>query len=126
MSRATTAYASAYQLDRIHTSRLVRGDVRPLVADFNGAMGKARSIVSATWRVTQPQGVRLSDAEIDGKRVEAIMSAGIGCSSIKCEATLDNGQVLVQRFWIGVSTGPWYQGEPTPPATGPYSLTVTA
>lgn len=126
MSRATQAYASNYQLDRIHTSRLVRGDVRPLIANFNGAMDKARSIVSATWRVTQPQGANLSDAAIDGKRVAATLTAGIGCSSVKCEATLDNGQVLVQRFWIGVSSGPWYQGESTPPATGPYSLTVTA
>lgn len=126
--RTTIAYVSGYQRDRIHRSRLVRGEDRPLVANFNGAIGPDRTIVSAIWRCDQPYAVAMADARIvdDGRSTAVDITAQYGSlARIKCQVTLDNGEVYNQLFVVRVQNAPWFRGE-TAPASGPYDLTVTA
>lgn len=124
--RATTAYVSGYQRDRVHRSRLVRGERRELVANFNGVIPEGRIIASATWRTNQAYAANLSGARIDGRQVFATLTAQQGTRAhIKCEVTLDSGDVYNQVFIVSIKTGPWFNGEQSPPA-GPNELTVTA
>lgn len=126
LGRVTRAYVSGYQRDRIHRSRLVRGEKRCLVANFNGAIPPARSIVSVTWRTNQGQGIYMQDARIDGREVTVNITAQTGSeAAVKCEVTLDNGEVYNQLFAISVRQSPWFSGEASPP-TGPQVLTSTA
>lgn len=126
--RVTRAYVSGYQRTRIHGSRLVRGERRCLVADFNGAIPPARSIASVTWRTNQHHAISMANAQIvDGGReviVDITAQAGAG-ATIKCEVTLDNGEVYNQLFHVTVLPAPWFTGETTP-ASGPQALTATA
>lgn len=123
--RTTRAYVSGYDRARVHRSRLVRGDRRCLIADFNGAIPLSRRIVSATWRTNQAYASILSDARIVGREVAVDMTAGSGLARIKCVATLDNGEVYSQLFIVRVIGGPWLQGEASPSA-GPNELAATA
>lgn len=128
LGRTTTAYVSGYQLDRVHQSQLVRGSARQLVANFNGAIPAESLIVSAVWRCLIPQAAFMSNALISEDQrstsVKIVAQIGDG-STVKCQVTLDTGEVYNQVFWIRVYTAPWFQGETSPPPTGPYELTVT-
>jgi hypothetical protein len=129
LGRSTTAYVSGYQLDRVHQARMVRGATRQLVANFNGAIPAGSLIVSAIWRVLVPQSIYMSDAAIseDQRSTSVLIKAQIGCgTTVKCQVTLDTGEVYNQVYWLRVYTAPWFMGETSPPATGPYELTVTA
>lgn len=126
--RATRAFVSGYQRDRVHQSRLVRGEKRCLVANFNGAIPPGRTIASAIWRCDQPYAVAMAAGRIfENDRSTAVdITAQYGNRArIKCQVTLDNGEVYNQLFMVRVFTSPWFQGE-TQPAAGPYDLTVTA
>jgi hypothetical protein len=126
IGRVTRAYVSAYQRDRVHRSRVVRGEKRCLVANFNGAIPAARSIVSATWRVQQGQTVFMESAKVATRESSVVITAGFGHeAAVKCQVTLDNGEVYNQLFVVSVQDSPWFQGEVTPSPTGPYELTVT-
>lgn len=127
--RVTRAYVSGYQRDRVHRSRLVRGERRCLVANFNGAIPPARTIASATWRCDQNQAVYMANPRITdaGRVAEVDITAQIGWGArVKCEAVLDNGEVYTQRFVIRVVSAPYFMGEPTWYAQGPTELTATA
>lgn len=125
LGRVTRAYVSGYQRDRIHRSRLVRGEKRCLVANFNGAIPPARTIASVTWRTNQYQAVFMANARIVGREVAVDITAQIGGPAwVKCEATLDNGEVYNQLFTIEVRHAPWFAGE-TNPASGPSVLTAS-
>jgi hypothetical protein len=126
--RVTRAYVSGYQRDRIHRSRLVRGEKRCLVANFNGAIPASRAIVSATWRCDQNQAVFMANARItDAGRCAAVdITAQIGAGGrVKCQVTLDNGEVYNQLFYVRVFTSPWFMGEVSSFAQGPTELTAT-
>lgn len=127
LGRTTRAYVSGYQRTRVHRSRLVRGEKRCLVADFNGAIPAARSIASVTWRATNPSAAFMADAGVveGGRSARVDVTAGAGCSRIKCEVTLDNGEVYNQLFEVASQSGPWFQGE-SALQTGPYELTAVA
>ncbi len=123
--RATRAYVSGYTRTRVHVIRLPRGEKRCLVADFNGAIAKGRTIASATWRTTNNAAAFMANARIDGRSSSIDLTAQWGSlDSIQCVVTLDNGEVYVQRFELRVSGAPWFEGE-TNPSSGPKSLTVT-
>lgn len=124
--RATRAFVSGYQRTRVHESRLVRGEHRCLVANFNGAIPASRSIASATFRNLNPGAVAMSNPRIIGREAGIDITAqwGIG-ASIKCEVVLDNGEAYNQLFVIRVRQSPWFPGEATP-QTGPSVLSVTA
>lgn len=129
LGRATTAYVSGYQIDRVHHARMVRGAIRSLVANFNGAIPAGSLIVSAAWRCLEPQSIAMSDAVIseDRRSTSVKVAAQIGCgTTVKCQVTLDTGEAYNQVYWLRVLTAPWFMGEASPPATGPYELTVTA
>lgn len=123
LGRVTRAYVSGYQRDRVHASRLVRGEKRCLVANFNGAIPAARSIASVTWRCEQTYTVAMAHARITGREVAVDITAQLqGCAWIKCVATLDNGEAYTQMFRVAVSAAPWFDGEQSPSA-GPAVLT---
>lgn len=127
--RATRAYVSGYQRDRVHRSRLVRGERRCLVANFNGAIPPSRTIATATWRCDQNQAIRMDNARItDAGRVATVdITAQIGAGSrVKCEVTLDNGEIYNQLFVVRVISSPWFVGEQTHYSPGPTVLTATA
>lgn len=125
--RNTTAYVSAYQPTRPHVTRMVRGEVTPLTAEFSGAMPAGTTIASVTWRCSNPWPAYMADAAIDETRATVNLTAQWGyCSAVKCTATLSDGRVLAQLFELKVQEGPWFQGELPNPPSGPYSLTVDA
>jgi hypothetical protein len=123
LGRVTRAYVSGYQRDRVHASRLVRGEKRCLVANFNGAIPAARSIASVTWRCEQTYTVAMANARITGREVAVDITAQLqGCAWVKCVATLDNGEAYTQMFRVFVCAAPWFDGEQSPSA-GPAVLT---
>lgn len=127
--RVTRAYVSGYQRDRIHRSRLVRGERRCLVANFNGAIPRCRTIARVIWRCDQNQAVYMENARIvrEGREVAVDITAQIGWGArVKCEAVLDNGEVYTQLFVIRVVSPPYFMGEPTWYAQGPTELVATA
>lgn len=124
LGRVTRAYVSGYQRDRVHASRLVRGEKRCLVANFNGAIPAARSIASVTWRCEQTYTVVMANARISGREAEVDITAQLqGCAWVKCVATLDNGEVYTQLFRVQVQDATWFDGEPAV-AAGPTSITA--
>lgn len=127
LGRITRCYVSGYTRNRVHDSRLVRGELRCLVANFNGAVDKSRTIVSVTWRMNPSLCVAMSNARIEANAREVavdIRAIWTGEAAIKCEATMDNGEIYTQLFRIDVSDSPWFDGE-YPTASGPTVLTAT-
>ena len=128
LGRVTRCYVSGYQRARVHDSRLVRGESRCLVANFNGAIPPGRTIASVTWRTNQYQSVYMANARIpEGAREVAVdITAQTGSRAwVKCEATMDNGEVYTQLFTIEVLGSPWFACE-TAPSIGPSVLTAEA
>ncbi len=123
MSRTQTAYASAYQRDRVHVSRVTRGESRVLTANFNALMDKADTITSATWRAESGYPMVMSAAAIAGHTasVRVVANAG-GRARMRCTATTSTGDVLTQIFRIDVIGGPYFTGEVIPASNGPTSL----
>lgn len=127
LGRSTRCYVSAFQRDRVHSSTLTRGETRCLVADFNGAIPKLRSIASVTWRCAQGFPVVMSEPAINGRATSIQIKAQYaGTGVFKCEATMDNGEVYTQVFHVGVRSGwwTWFEGEPSP-VQGPTELQVS-
>ena len=125
LGRVTRIYASGYDRARIHDGRLVRGESRCLVVEFNGAIPAGRTIASVTWRCNNPAAVVMSNARIQGGArsvaVDVIAEWSFD-TAIKCEATLDNGERYMQLIRLAVLDAPWFQDD-TAPATGPTALT---
>lgn len=126
----TRANVSAYQRGRVHHSRLVRGEKRCLVANFNGAVDPARTITGVTWRCEQPYYVGMANARIIASGKFAYREAAVditaqlqGYAWLKCEATLDNGELYTQVFTVLVMATPYFYGEAIP-TLGPYTLTA--
>lgn len=126
LGRSTRCYVSAFQGDRVHKSTICRGTVRCLVADFNGALPKARSISSVTWRCDQGFPVVMANARITGRMTAVDITAqAVGCSAFSCESTMDNGEVYIQRFVVEVQRQ-WRLGsDPSTFPQGPTVLTVS-
>lgn len=123
LGRVTRCYVSGYQRTRIHESRLVRGEKRCLVANFNGAFDTDRTITSVTWRCEQPYAAVMSSARVFAREVAVDITAQLpGCSLIKCLVTLDNGEVYTQLFRVLVMDAAWFDVDPGATA-GPMSLT---
>lgn len=125
IGRTTRAVASAYYRTRVHDTRLMMGEKRCLVADFSGVISKARTIVSVTWRCDFGYIAQMSRARIQpGGRSAAVdvVANWIGDSIIRCEATLDNGEVYVQPFRVSVTGDPIFM--PAVSGNGPTVLTA--
>lgn len=124
LGRVTRCYVSGYTRNRVHDSRLTRGELRCLVANYNGAIDKARTITSVTWRMNPSLSVLMSNARIaPGAREVALDIRAIWCgdAAIKCEATMDNGEVYAQLFRVSVDDSPWFDGD-QPATSGPTML----
>lgn len=125
LGRVTRIYASGYERARVHDGQLVRGESRCLVVEFSGAIPPARTVGSVTWRCVDPSVVVMSNARIQpGARSVAIDVRANWPSDtlIKCEATLDNGEVYVQLIHLSV-TDSWWFGDETA-VSGPMVLTA--
>lgn len=121
------ANASAHYRTRIHAVRLMLGERRCLVANFGGAISSARTITKATWRADYGFVALMANARIesDSRSTAVDLTANwLGDSMIRCEATLDNGEVYIQPFRVDVSGDPIFM--PVSQGNGPTALTVTA
>lgn len=117
---------SAYQRTRVHLSRLVRGETRCLIADFNGAISASRSIVSGLWQCDQYNAVVMSNAQGDARTASVLIATpNSGGARLKCTVTLDNGEVYNAAFLVMVRGAPWFQGETGISGSGPSSLAFT-
>lgn len=126
IGRVSHAYASAHDRTRVHSTRLYPREKRALVADFNGAIPRERTIVQAEWRMEVVCAAAMSNASIaaDQRSSQVMLQACYrGYTSIRCQVTLDNGEIYNQQFVIEVLAGPYFGDENT--AAGPQVLTVT-
>jgi len=124
--RTSRCYVSGYVRDRTHSVRLIVSEKRDLVADFNGAMDAVRKIVKARWRTDFGYITTMSNAVIaDDQRSTKVTATAnwIGDQMFHLEATLDNGEVLTQMYYISVSGNPWFL--PSSTIYGPPELIVT-
>ncbi len=126
MSRATTAYASAYQPDRIHVGSFRRRQKVRITVDFTAVVPAGASIVAVTWRTTGPWSLVMSDAQISGSKTSVASDfQQAGCAALKATVTLSDGSIHNQPFEFSVTDCPFF-GEPVAPVQGPQELTVTA
>jgi hypothetical protein len=125
MPRTTTAYASAFQRTREQVIRLPRGEVRGLVANFNGVLDAGETITSATWRLINA-GV-LSDAAIasDGRSTSVTVQAAAAQGSIKVTVVTSDGRTFPVLYRLEVLSSPWFTGETTI-QSGAQTITVNA
>jgi len=125
LGRVTRIYASGYDRARVHDGRLVRGESRCLVVEFNGAIPPARTVMSVTWRCADPSVIVMSNARIQaGARSVAVdvRASWPSQTVLKCEATLDNGERYVQLIELGVRAMRWFADEAAD-VIGPTTLT---
>ena len=127
MSRATKAYVSAYQLDRVHVSRVFRYSKRTYSADFSGALEDGERIAACVWRTVDNVCVVFSnDVSVDkeGRRANVTIQAVLsGCAVLKCEVTTNYGRVLNQLYKVVIAYAPWFIDEPVVSA-GAYSVSL--
>lgn len=125
LGRETRAYVSAFDRTRVHQSRLYRFEKRRLVANFRALLGE-RQIRCATWRIDCPEIGVISDPQISDDAVEtSVMFAAQlgGCATVRCEITLDSGEIYNQVFRVQVREASWFVDDP-PTQSGPFSVTV--
>lgn len=119
------ANVSAYHRTRVHDIRLMMGEKRCLVANLNGAVGKGHTITTVTWRTDFGYVAVIANARIQSDSRSAALDVTanwLGDSIIRCEATLDNGEVYIQTFHVSVSGDPIFM--PSQSTSGPTVLTA--
>ncbi len=122
MPRLTTAYASAYQRDRVHVSRIFRGESRTLSVNFNAVAG-ADAVASVVWRAETGYPLVMSAPLIAGNVASvSILASNSGVALLRCTATLVSGATLVQLFRVEVEGAPYFAGEVIPAVTGPTTV----
>lgn len=125
LGRVTRALVSGYTRARVHDSKLYPNERRCLVANFNGAIPRGLTIARAEWRMDVQNSVSMADARIQGREAQVMITAAYrGEAVLRCEVTLDNGEVYNQLFRVCVLPGPWFGDERT--AVGPLVLVVEA
>lgn len=125
IGRVTRNYVSAHQRDRVHRASLYAKEKRALVTDFNGAIPKERSIVSATWQTDDTSQCVMSQPEAEARQVQVQVAAQYtGHCRIRVDATLDNGEVYSAWHVIRVQPAPYFSNPGW--VTGPRMLTAVA
>lgn len=125
--RATRAYVSAYDRSRVHQSRLYRFEKRCLVANFNGAIPSARTIVSAVWRTDAPYIGVMSSPLISANQRETTVLLQTqlgGWMNVRAEVTLDNGEIYNQAYRVNVREAGLFNDDPAL-SSGPFSVSVS-
>lgn len=103
MSRATKAYASAYQPGRVHESRIAVGESRALECDVNGALN-GETIVSARCANDNPAAFTLSGLSQEGGLLSVtVTGATSGRGQVLMLATTSAGRVIGQQFDLCVT-----------------------
>ena len=125
IGRVTRNYVSAHQRDRVHRASLYANERRALVTDFNGAIPKGRSIVSATWQTDDTSQCVMSQPEAEARQVQVQIAAQYaGQCRIRVGATLDNGEVYSAWHVIRVQPAPYFNNPGW--VNGPSRLTAVA
>lgn len=125
IGRVTRNYVSAHQRDRVHRSALYANEKRALVTDFNGAIPKERSIVSATWQTYDTSQCVMSQPEAEARQVQVQVAAQYtGHCRIRVDATLDNGEVYSAWHVIRVQPSPYFSNPVW--VNGPSTLTAVS
>lgn len=125
IGRVTRNYVSAHQRDRVHRASLYASEKRALVTNFNGAIPKERSIVSATWQTDDTSQCVMSQPEAEARQVQVQIAAQYtGHCRIRVDATLDNGEVYSAWHVIRVQPAPYFSNSGW--VTGPRTLTALA
>lgn len=125
--QVTRCYVSTFDAPRIHESRLFQQGKRCLEANFNGAIGVGRKIVSVKWSMQTPYSVVMDTARITADQRSTrvnITAAWTGDAWMRAQVTLDNGEIYTQLFHVVVPPSPWF-GDVSPTA-GPSELTASA
>lgn len=123
VGQVSQANVSAFDRTRVKDVRLAMGEKRPLVANLNGAMPAARTIASVKWRCDFGYVAIMANARIqDDNRSTAvdITANWIGESMIRCEATLDDGEIFISRYHVAVYGDPIFM--PNTSTNGPLEL----
>lgn len=127
IGRVSRAYVSAHDRTRVHHVRLRPQEKHRLIADFNGALPAQRTIVSAVWQMETASAIGMGAASIlDGGRAAQVLIEAVERGQhvyMRCQATLDSGEVYTQVFRVDVLDGPVF-GDAG--AIGPTRLTATA
>jgi hypothetical protein len=125
VSRTSTAYASDYQRTRQQRVTLPRGEVRTLVANYNGVLEAGETIATATWRLTHAGVLSAAAIASDGRSTSVTVQAAASRGNVKVEALTSTGRLLPVEYQLEVQTSPWFNGESTI-QSGPQTLTVSA
>lgn len=129
LGRTTRTYVSGYTLSRANVARVRRMAKRCVVANFNGALPKGRSIVSVRWETTSPWAILMSNARIASNQRETMVDVTFnfsGWGGLLATATLDNGEVYNAEFSFTVLDTPLYPTATYPVSNGPYILTANS
>lgn len=125
LGRVTRNVVSGYTLSRPTVTRVRRMAKRCVVANFNGALTKGRTIVAVRWETTSPWAIFMENARIiSGQRQSAVDVTFnfAGWGGVLCTATLDNGEVYNAEFSFTVTDSPLYPTATYPNTNGPFRL----
>lgn len=126
IGRVSRAYVSAHNRIGVQVIRVRRTERRNVVADFNGAIPADQTISSVVWRSTSPWVAKMQNAAINGRETQVTVDFQFGgFSGLKCEATLENGEIYSQLFDCEVRDFPSFF-ENAPVSAGPFELTAVA
>lgn len=129
LGRTTKTYVTGYSLSRVNVTRVRRMAKRCVVANFNGAIPKERSIVSVRWETTSPWAILMSNARIASTQRETMVDVTFnfsGWGGLLATVTLDNGEVYNAEFSFTVLDTPLYPTATYPVSNGPYILSATS
>lgn len=127
IGNATKILAGAWDRVRMFGARLIRGERRCLLVDFNGAIPANRTIVSAKWQCALPYIAFMANARIfpDRRSTAVDLTANYpNVTDFKCTATLDNGEEYVQLIRVEVDDTYWFSAD-TIATVGPTVLVAT-
>lgn len=128
LGRTTRTYVTGYSLSRVNVTRVRRMAKRCVVANFNGAIPKERSIVSVRWETTSPWAILMSNARIATGGRETMVDVTFnfsGWGGLLATVALDNGEVYNAEFSFTVLDTPLYPTATYPVSNGPYILTAS-
>lgn len=125
LGRTTKTYVTGYSLSRVNVARVRRMAKRCVVADFNGAIPKERSIASVRWETTSPWSIFMSNARVASNGRETMVDVAFnfsGWGGLLATATLDNGEIYNAEFSFTVLDTPLYPSATYPIGQGPFRL----
>lgn len=127
LGRSTTCNVSGYVRDTVHQTRIYPLERRTLIANFNGAIEPARTIVSAQWDIDAPFSITMANAAIaaDQRSTSVQITGGWqGDNVMRVVVTFDDGSQMNQGFYLCCPWLGWF-GDASP-VSGSSRLVVTA